>query len=377
VAHLGYFREEFVRRRTWLDDRAYGEVVGLCQFLPGPASSQTAMALGFMRAGWSGAFAAWAGFTLPSAGLMVLFALALQSNAAVFNGPAAVAAVHGLKLVAVPVVAQALWSMAKSLCPDPPRMIIAIVGAALLLIAPGGAMQIAAIVLGACAGIFLCRAAGEDVSSPLGITLARRTGAVCLGVFVLLLAALPALRFLSPHMALADALYRSGALVFGGGHVVLPLLREAVVVPGWLSDQTFLAGYGAAQAVPGPLFSFAAFVGLLAHPQGAGGGLGAALIAVVMIFLPGALILFGALPFWAAMRANAKTQAALRGINAAVVGILAAALYNPVATTAIVSWIDAALAAAGLALLTLRLTPPWVVVMFMVAGSVIAGAVRL
>ena len=375
VAHLGYFREEFVRRRAWLTDRAYGEVVGLCQFLPGPASSQAAMALGLMRAGPAGAAMAWVAFTLPSALLMVAFAFALQSGAAVFNNATAVAVVHGLKLVAVPIVAHAAWSMAKALCPDLQRIFIAMLCAALLLATPGGLMQIAAIALGAAAGFVLCRGAGAGPALPLQIALSRRAGVACLVLFALLLVALPALKALSPEIALADAMYRSGALVFGGGHVVLPLLRETVVAPGWISDATFLAGYGAAQAVPGPLFTFAAFVGLLAHPEGAAGGIGAALLALMMIFLPGALILFGALPFWSLLRVNAKAQAALRGVNAAVVGILAAALYNPVAVTAVITWIDAVLAAMGFALLTFLRAPPWVVVVLVVTGSVTVALV--
>jgi chromate transporter len=372
VAHLGYFREEFVRRRAWLNDRAYGEVVGLCQFLPGPASSQAAMALGLMRAGWGGALAAWIGFTLPSALLMMAFALALQSGAAVFNTATAVAVVHGLKLVAVPIVAQAVWSMAKTLCPDMQRILIAMLCASLLLFAPGSLAQIAAIVLGAGAGMILCRDTGAHPAAPLPLTLSRRAGVILLALFALLLLVLPALRMLSPEIALADAMYRSGALVFGGGHVVLPLLREAVVIPGWLSDETFLAGYGAAQAVPGPLFTFAAFVGWMAHPPGAAGGFGLSLLALVMIFLPGSLVLFGALPFWGLLRVNAKAQAALRGVNAAVVGILAAALYNPVAATAVITWIDAAIAAVGFALLAFRKTPPWIVVALTVAATLAA-----
>ncbi len=375
VAHLGYFREEFVRRRTWLNDRAYGELIGLCQFLPGPASSQTAMALGYMRAGPAGAVMAWVAFTLPSALLMVLFAFALQSGAEVFNGAVAVAVVHGLKLVAVPIVAQAVWSMTKTLCPDLQRLFIAMLCAALLLTTPGGLMQIAAIALGAVAGLFLCRNGGGGPAVPLRIALSRRAGVVCLAFFAILLVALPALKFLAPEIALAEAMYRSGALVFGGGHVVLPLLREAVVAPGWLSDQTFLAGYGAAQAVPGPLFTFAAFVGMLAHPEGAPGGVGPALLALLMIFLPGALILFGALPFWGLLRANVKAQAALRGINAAVVGVLAAAFYSPVAITAIATWTDAALAAVGFALLVFMRAPPWTVVVAVAAGSVAVALV--
>ena len=330
------------------------------------------MALGFMRAGPIGAALAWIAFTLPSAALMMLFAFMRQSGAEAFNGAIAVAVVHGLKLVAVPIVGQAVWSMGRSLCPDLQRLLVAAFCAALLLAAPGGLTQLASLALGGLAGVLLCRPGDAVAAPPLRVVLSRRTGVICMALFAALLVALPALRFLSPHLALADAMYRAGALVFGGGHVVLPLLREAVVVPGWLSDQTFLAGYGAAQAVPGPLFTFAAFVGMLAHPEGASGGPAAALLSLVMIFLPGALVLFGTLPFWSVVRGNATAQAALRGVNAAVVGILAAALYMPVGTAAIGGGIDAAVAAAGFVLLIFTRAPPWVVVLMTVAASVLA-----
>ena len=367
VAHIGYFREEFVRRRAWLDDKAFADLVGLCQFLPGPASSQTAMALGYLRAGAAGAIAAWVAFTAPAAALMILFALALTSGADIFNGPAAVSVVHGLKLVAVPIVAQAVCRMARALCPDIPRVSIAVICAALLLIVPGGFVQILAIVLGAVAGLVLLRGA-DDSSRPLPLAVPRSVGIICLGAFVALLALLPLVRPLSPLLALSDAMYRSGALVFGGGHVVLPLLREAVVTPGWLSDETFLAGYGAAQALPGPLFTFAAFIGMLAQQPSAGWP--GAILALVMIFLPGVLVLFGALPFWARIHADPRARRALQGINAAVVGILAAALYTPVAVTAIVSWSDAAIAATAFGLLMLRRIAPWLIVIGVVAATV-------
>ncbi len=367
VAHIGYFREEFVRRRAWLDDAAFAALVGLCQVLPGPASSQTAVALGYLRAGVAGAAAAWVAFTVPSAALMILFALALTSGADIFNGPAAVSVVHGLKLVAVPIVAQAVCSMARTLCPDIPRICIAVLCAAVVLFAPGALAQMGAIALGAVAGLVLLRSAGES-SGPLPIAVPRSVGIICLGAFAAFLAVLPLTRTLSPLLALSDAMYRSGALVFGGGHVVLPLLREAVVSTGWLSDETFLAGYGAAQALPGPLFTFAAFIGMLAQQPSAGGP-GAA-ISLVMIFLPGVLILFGALPFWARIHAAPRARLALQGINAAVVGILAAALYTPVAVTAVTSWSDAAIAAAALALLILKRTAPWVVVIAVVGVTV-------
>ena len=362
VAHIGYFRAEFVRRRAWLNDQAFADLVGLCQFLPGPASSQTAMALGYLRAGPAGAAAAWVAFTTPSALLMIAFAAALTSGAAIFNGPAAVAAVHGLKLVAVPIVAQAVWSMARTLCPDLTRAALAIFCAALMLFIPSGFAQMLAIAIGAMAGAALIRETKDAGGAP-PLAISRTAGFICLGAFTALLIILPLARPLSPLFALADALYRSGALVFGGGHVVLPLLREAVVTPGWLSDETFLAGYGAAQAVPGPLLSIGAYIGMMVRP---GGGWAGALVGIVMIFLPGVLILFGALPFWARLQTYARARAAMAGINAAVVGILAAALYTPVAVTAIASWSDAVIAA--LALLLLQRAAPIIVVMAVVAA---------
>lgn len=366
VAHLGYFREEFVRRRAWLDEDSYAGVVGLCQFLPGPASSKTAMLLGYMRAGAPGAFAAWAAFIAPSALLMILFALALLSQTGILNGPAAVAVVHGLKLVAVPIVAQAVCLMARALCPDPPRAALAVLAAAAMAAAPGGGAQIAVIAAGGAAGVLFLRG-GEVRLTPLPRAISRGAGALCLAAFAGLLLLLPLARGISPLAALAEAMYRGGALVFGGGHVILPLLREAVVGNGWLSDETFLAGYGAAQAVPGPLFSFAAFIGMLAQQPPAGWP--GSLMALVMIFLPGALILFGALPFWARVQADARAAAALKGVNAVVVGILAAALYTPVATTAITGWTDAVIAALGFAIVMTRRIPPWALVLGTVAAT--------
>ncbi len=303
IAHLGYFRAEFVERRRWLDDRAFTDLVALCQFLPGPASSQTGFALGLLRAGLPGALAAWIGFTLPSAVLLVLFAYGAR-----FIGAGLL---HGLQLVAVAVVAQAVWGMARTLCPDRPRAAIATLAAVLLLLAPGAGAQIGAIVLGALAGLAIGAEPGPPASA-LVSAVGRRAGAACLALYALLL--------VLPLPPLFAAFYRSGALVFGGGHVVLPLLRDAVVTPGFVSDSAFLAGYGAAQAVPGPLFTFAAYLGAVAA------GLPGAALALVAIFLPGMLALLGTLPFWDALRTRKRAQAAMRGINAAVVGILGAAL---------------------------------------------------
>lgn len=344
VAHLGYFRAEFVARRRWLDDRAFSDLVALCQFLPGPASSQTGFALGLLRAGYLGALAAWTAFTLPSATLLVLFAY----GAGRIEGSAAGAGLlHGLKLVAVAVVAQAVWGMARTLCPDRPRAAIGTLAAIALLLHPGSAAQIGAILAGGLAGLFVT-AKGADPGQPIALPVGRRVGLACLLLFGLLL--------IAPLPPLAGAIYRAGALVFGGGHVVLPLLRDAVVTPGLVPQGAFLAGYGAAQAVPGPLFTFAAYLGAVA------GGLGGAAVALVAIFLPGMLVLLGALPFWAVLRAHPRAQAAMRGINAAVVGILGAALYTPVWTSAVARPADVAVALAGFVLLTVWRAPPLAVV---------------
>ncbi len=355
VAHIGYFRAEFVTRRRWLDDRAFTDLVALCQFLPGPASSQTGFALGLLRGGYAGALAAWAGFTLPSALLLVLFAY----GAGRIEGSAAgQGLLHGLKLVAVAVVAQAVWGMARSLCPDRPRAAIGTAAAVLLLAAPGAATQIGAILLGAVAGLFLAADAGT-FHAPSGLRIGRGVGAACLALYALLL--------VLPLPGLAGAVYRSGALVFGGGHVVLPLLRDAVVTTGLVPQGAFLAGYGAAQAVPGPLFTFAAFLGTVAA------GVPGAIVALVAIFLPGMLVLLGALPFWEAFRGHPRARAAMRGINAAVVGILGAALYTPVWTSAVQRPADVALALVGFVLLTVWRAPPLAVVALGAAAGVLLG----
>lgn len=358
IAHLGYFRSEFVGRRRWLDDRAFTDLVALCQFLPGPASSQVGFALGLLRAGFPGALAAWIGFTLPSAALLVLFAYGAGSieGSALGQG-----LLHGLKLVAVAVVAQAVWGMARSLCPDRPRAAIGTLAAGLLLLAPGAAAQIGAIVAGGLAGLLLPAEAALP-SPPLALAVGRRLGVVCLALYAVLL--------VLPTPALFAAFYRSGALVFGGGHVVLPLLRDAVVTPGLVPEGAFLAGYGAAQAVPGPLFTFAAYLGSVAA------GLPGAALALVAIFLPGMLALLGTLPFWDALRVRPRAQAATRGINAAVVGILGAALYAPVWTSAVQRPADVALALAGFVLLTVWRAPPLVVVALGAVGGMVLADVN-
>jgi chromate transporter len=368
IAHLGYFRTEFVERRRWLDERAFADVVGLCQFLPGPASSQTGFALGLMRGGYRGGLAAWTGFTLPSALLMFLFA---RGAGGLGTSAAGAGVLHGLKLVAVAIVAQAVWGMARSLCPDRPRASIATFAAIFVLFAPTSIGQIGAIVLGALAGLVVCRAApgtaASTVPEPLALPVSRGVALVCLTLFGALLLLPPLLRGSSHGIALFDAFYRSGALVFDCGHVVLPLLRDAVVTPGWVSDGTFLAGYGAAQAAPGPLFTFAAYLG--AVMQGPLGGAVGAVIALIAIFLPGLLLLMGMLPFWDSFRAQPRAQAAMRGVNAAVVGLLGAALYDPVWTSAVQHAGDFALAMLGFVLLAAWQAPPLLVVLLGAVGG--------
>jgi chromate transporter len=366
IAHIGYFRDEFVTRRRWLDEQAYADLVALCQFLPGPASSQVGFSIGLMRAGYLGGLAAWTGFTLPSAILLVLFAY----GAASLGGPLGTGLLHGLKLVAVAIVAQAVFGMARSLCPDRERASIAAIAAAIILFSTASIAQIGAIVLGGIAGLWLCRGAppalaGGHVNMPVS----RRAGIAALVAFFVLLVGVLALPRHSPAGALDlfAAFYRSGALVFGGGHVVLPLLREAFVGPGWLSDDAFLAGYGAAQAVPGPLFTFAAYLGTVAKPEPH--GLSGAVLGLAGIFLPGILILVGMLPFWDAFRLRPGAQAAMRGINAAVVGILGAALYNPVFTSAVKTPGDLAVALIGFVLLMAWRAPPLLVVIVSACGG--------
>src|SRR6201987_3587843 len=358
IAHIGYFRDEFVTRRRWLDEQAYADLVALCQFLPGPASSQTGFAIGLMRAGYLGGLAAWIGFTLPSAVLLLLFAYGVRS----LGGLLGTGLLNGLKLVAVAIVAQAVWGMARSLCPARERASIAAVAALIILFSTSSIAQIAAIVLGGVAGLLLCRDAPPPTGGHVAMPVSRRVGIVALvAFFVLLLGALLWQgRLKLPGFDLFAAFYRSGALVFGGGHVVLPLLREAFVAPGWVGDDAFLAGYGAAQAVPGPLFTFAAYLGALVTPEPH--GLAGAAIGLFGIFLPGLLILIGTLPFWEAFRSRAGAQAAMRGVNAAVVGLLGAALYDPVWTSSVKTPGDVALALVCFVLLMAWRAPPLVVV---------------
>jgi chromate transporter len=365
IAHLGYFRNELVIRRAWIDEAGFADIVALCQFLPGPASSQTGFALGLLRGGALGALAAWTAFTLPSAILLVAFAY----GASAFAGPAGQGVIHGLKIVAVAVVAQAVWGMARTLVPDRERASIALVAVLVVVFAGGSFGQIAAIAFGAVAGLGFCRGGPATATGHLSFPVSRWMGAACLITFFVLLVLLPlaADAVGIQGFALFNAFYRAGALVFGGGHVVLPLLQAQVVQPGWVTNDVFLAGYGAAQAVPGPLFTFAAYLGAVMRPE-PNGVIGAA-IALVGVFLPGLLLVVGALPFWDALRTRPVAQAALGGANAAVVGVLGAALYNPVWTSAILTPYDFALALVGFVLLTAWQLPPWIVVIVLAAAG--------
>jgi chromate transporter len=371
IAHIGYFRAEFVLRRRWLDEQAYADLVALCQFLPGPASSQVGLSLGLMRAGALGGLAAWTGFTLPSATLLVLFAY----GASALEGAVGSGLLHGLKLVAVAIVAQAVWGMARTLAPDRERASIATVAALIILASGVSAAQIGAIIVGGIAGLWLCQGTPPPNAGRLRVPVSRTVALSALVAFFLLLGGLPILRSLwaSQGLALFEAFYRSGALVFGGGHVVLPLLRDAVVGPGWVSDDTFLAGYGAAQAVPGPLFTFAAYLGAVVGPPP--NGVAGAALGLVAIFLPGALILVGTLPFWDKFRLRPDAQAMMRGVNAAVVGLLGAALYNPVWTGSVQTPGDFGVALLGFVLLTVWRAPPLVVVVISAVGGVVLAQI--
>lgn len=359
IAHLGYFRTEFVERRRWLDDRSYSDLVALCQFLPGPASSQVGMALGLGRAGWLGLLAAWAGFTLPSAIALILLALSITQ----YQHLAQAGWVHGLKIVAVAIVAQAVWGMAKSLCPDRPRAALGFLAALLTLVLPLAIGQVAAIAIAGLLGWWCLKPTPSSRSQARSYPISRRLGMAALIAFVTLLIGLPLWAAItgSSTLALLEGVYRAGALVFGGGHVVLPLLQSAVVPNGMVSNADFLAGYGAAQAVPGPLFTFSAFLGAIGNGplHGWTGGL----VLLVAIFLPAFLILIGALPFWETLRHRTNIQTAMAGINAGVVGILGAALYDPLWTSAILSKADFGLALLSFGLLTVGRVPPALVVL--------------
>jgi chromate transporter len=366
IAHLGYFRAELIEKRRWLTDEEYGDLVALCQFLPGPASSQVAFGLGMLRAGLPGAWAASFGFTLPSALLMIAFGYGV----ALVREPSTAGWLHGLKLAAVVVVAQAVWGMGKNLCPDRTRRTLALASAALLLVLPGAAAQVGVIAAGALLGRWLypAESSGAAPAEPATRT-GRVAGASALVAFGVLLVVLPALAAAAPDgpVAVFDSFYRSGALVFGGGHVVLPLLRAELVPRGWLSDDQFLAGYGAAQALPGPLFTFAAYLGT-AMRTGAGAWQNG-VWCLLGIFLPAWLLIGGSLPFWRQLRSHAGARGALTGANAAVVGLLVATLYSPVISQGVRGPQDVALALVGFAALELWRAPPWGVVLLMAAAG--------
>lgn len=371
IAHLGYFRTEFVERRKWLDDAAFADLVAICQFTPGPASSKVGIALGAARAGIPGAVAAWLGFTLPSALVLIAFGYGLE-----VMGPEALHAgwLHGLKIAAVAVVTQAVWSMARQLCPDRTRASFAIVAAIVVLSWHSALSQLVAIAVAALAGWLWLPRTALPSTAQVDFRVSRRLAWTAWALFAALLILLPALAsFTGNHaIALVDSFYRAGSLVFGGGHVVLPLLRAEVVPPGWVGDDQFLAGYGVAQAVPGPLFTFAAYLGTVAKgvPTGWAGGL----LTLAAIFLPAFFLALAPLPFWSTWRAHPAIRASLSGVNAAVVGVLLAALYDPIFTTSVRRPLEFALALAAFALLFFwRLSPLWVVVFAAAGGQLIAA----
>jgi chromate transporter len=369
IAHLGYFHRELVERRRWIDPEHYAQLVALCQSLPGPASSQLGFALGLMRAGWPGAIAAFVAFTTPSVLLLIAFAQLFP----LLDHPVGRSAIHGLKLLAVAVVAQGLLVMARTLAPDVARRLIAAAAAAVIVLGSTPGIQLLVIVIGAVLGLLFCRGVPAPEGGSLGVGYSRRLGSVLLLAFgVLLIMALVPARDGSSLLTVAGAFYRAGALVFGGGHVVLPLLQEAVVEPGWVAESEFLAGYGAAQAVPGPMFSLAAFLG--ARLDGAQGGAIGAVVSMMSVMLPGLLLVAGALPWWSSLARHPHAAHALAGINAAVVGLLAAALYSPVWTSAVEKPLDFAIVLVGFVLLAATRTPLLAVLAWCVVAAVVGAA---
>lgn len=369
IAHLGYFHEEYVKRRKWIDERSYADLVALCQFLPGPASSQVSIAIGIARARLLGGVAAWLGFTMPSALALIAFAFGIGA----FASAADAGWLHGLKVVAVAVVAQAVWGMARSLCPDRERATIAILASILTLAWPTAVGQLLSIAVAGLAGLIIFPGAASSAPSHMRFPIGKKTGIAAWSIFFALLIGLPLLRQIQPGHALEvfDSFFRVGSLVFGGGHVVLPLLQAEVVGPGWITNEQFVAGYGAAQAVPGPLFTFSAYLGAVMGPEP--NGWTGAMLALAAIFFPSFLLIAGALPFWDVLRSVPVFQSALKGINAAVVGLLLTALYKPVWTSAIYSPADLGLGLLAFGLLMYWKTPPWlVVVLTAVGGEVIA-----
>jgi chromate transporter len=372
VAHLGYFRQQFVERRRWLDHAEFAELVALCQFLPGPASSQLGMAIGLKRAGALGALAAWLGFTLPSALLLIGFARHLLAPDPLHGAPW----LHGLLIAAVAVVAQAVWSMGRQFCVGALSLTIGALAAAACSLVGGSMIQVGVLAAAAAMGWLLFPEAAEARArfAATDIAISRRAGGAALLIFTLLLVTLPLAASMTANHALrlADRFFRTGSLVFGGGHVVMPLLQAQVVPPGWISNQSFLAGYALAQAVPGPLFSFAGYLGAAMTP--APNGWPGAAICLAAIFLPSFLLVFGVMPFWAALRHRAAVRSALRGVNAAVVGILLSALYNPVFTSAIDGAADFAVALLGFLLLVLGRLPGWSVLLLCLGYSIARAA---
>jgi chromate transporter len=370
IAHLGYFHQEYVERRKWLTADVYAEVVALAQALPGPASSQVGIAVGLIRRGILGAVLAWIGFTLPSAAVMIAFAYGVRDIGDVSDS----AWLHGFKLAAVAIVALAVWGMARSLAPDRQRATIAIVAAVLQLATNSALAQVGIILLAGLAGWRLFRDSAATAEAHLPLAVGRRVAIGAWLLFLLLLFGLP-LASAAAHshaLDLFDSFYRTGALVFGGGHVVLPLLQREVVAPGWVSSNDFLAGYGAAQAVPGPLFTLSAYLGAIAGP--APNGVAGGLLALVAIFLPSFFLIVGGLPAWTLIRRNPSILAALRGVNAAVVGLLLAALYNPVFTSSVGSRADFSIAVAAFGLLAFWKLPPWTIVLFCAAAASLVAA---
>ena len=365
VAHIGYFHEEFVVRRKWVDERAYADLVALCQFLPGPASSQIGIGIGLSKAGLAGAAAAWTAFTMPSAIALILFGYGVIN----FGDTVGIGALHGLKVVAVAVVAQAVWTMAKSLCPDAKRATLAVMSTIGVLAVPSPFVQVGVIIVGGLIGWAFLRADAPKDHVDMGVRMPRSVAIFALTLFFVALIGLPLLASAYPSqtMALIDSFYRSGSLVFGGGHVVLPLLQAEVVPSGWVSNDAFLAGYGAAQAVPGPLFTFSAYLGTVM--SGAPNGIQGALICLLAIFASSFLLVIGAMPFWDSLRRFTAVQNALLGVNAAVVGLLLAALYNPVWTSAILAPLDFGLALAAFTLLVFWKVPAWLVVILTALGG--------
>jgi chromate transporter len=364
IAHLGYFHNEYIRKRKWMDERSYAELVALCQLLPGPASSQVGIGIGLIRAGFFGGLIAWIGFTLPSVVLLVMFAFLLKG----FDISSA-GWIHGLKIVAVAIVAQAILGMGQKLAPDKTRASIAVVAAVVILIWQTAFSQVLVIIAAGLLGLWMYRKSTVPEAPNILVPISRIVAIVCLITFFGLLIGLPLMRHAISNgwLALFDSFYRSGSLVFGGGHVVLPLLEREVVPTGWVSKSDFLSGYGAVQAVPGPLFTFAAYLGTMAK------GIKGAIVATIAIFLPAFLLIMGALPFWNSIRKNTYVQGALVGINASVVGILLAALYNPLWTTAIIVPADFALAAILFVMLVFWKLPPWIIVIAGILGGILIG----